>query len=134
MPPAFTFPTDELDTVNRWAGSLDTELLRVLGANLGAMLGTQRVVVYPDLAPYPLAYRILVSVERVEAGPAEEVTLNARWTIRRGDAGEAVAVGRTDVEQPTGSDDTDDLVAAHSAAVAALSRDIATRIDALRGR
>ncbi len=120
------------DGGRRWAGSLDSELLRVLGANLAARLETDRVVVYPSGAPFSLTYRVSVDVERFEAGPDDAVTLRSRWVIRPGSGGgEAVAVGTSHIVKSARSGRTGDLVAAHSAAVDALGQAIADRIRAL---
>jgi hypothetical protein len=119
------------DEFRRWAGGLDAELLRVVGANLAALLETQRVVVYPAEAPFPLAFRVQIDVERFEPGPGDEVTLNARWVVTPGGPGDALAVERTDVVQAARSGGAADLAAAHSAAAAALSRAIADRLRTL---
>jgi uncharacterized lipoprotein YmbA len=119
------------DDFRRWAGRLDAELLRVLAANLSVLLPTDRVAVYPGDAPFPLEYRVLLDVERFEAGPDDVVTLRARWVILSAGDGETLAVGRTDVGQPARSESVQDLVAAHSAAADTLSRAIAARLREL---
>jgi uncharacterized lipoprotein YmbA len=121
----------QYDEFRRWAGGLDDELVRVLGANLSTLLETERVVVYPAEAPFPLAYRVIIDVERFEAGPDDAVTLNARWVVLPGGPGDALAVQRTDLVQAARSGAPADLVAAHSAAAAALSRAIADRLRTL---
>ena len=44
---------------HRWGGSLRTDILRVMADDLGALLGTTRVAVYPSEARFPLDYRVL---------------------------------------------------------------------------
>lgn len=119
------------DEFRRWASGLEADLVRVLGANLSSLLETERVVLYPDEAPFPLAYRVIVDVDRFEAGPDDVVTLNARWVVLPGGPGDALAVQRTDLVQAARSGAPADLVAAHSAAAAALSRAIADRLRTL---
>lgn len=116
---------------HRWAGPLDAELVRVMGANLGALLQTDRVVLYPSGAPFALSYQVTVDFDRFEAGPDDAVTLSARWAILPGDGGEALASGRTELVQPARSGKASDLAAAHSAAAGALSRAITERLRAL---
>jgi uncharacterized lipoprotein YmbA len=58
------------------------------------------------------------------------VTLRARWIIAGGD-GSALAVGESAVEQPLASASWEDYVAAHSAALGAVTHEIAERIAAL---
>jgi uncharacterized lipoprotein YmbA len=119
------------DEFQRWASGLDAELLRVVGANLATLLPTKHLVVYPAQAPFPLDYRVILDVERFEAGPEDVVTLRARWTIVSPEDGKALAVARTDVDQQASSGSPKDLVAAHSAAADRLSRDIAERLRQL---
>ncbi len=118
------------DEYSRWAGPLDAELLRVLGTNLSALLASERVVVYPAAPAFPLAYRVTLDVQRFDVGRDNAVKLRARWTILSGSPGEAVKVGRTDVEQSARSGNAADVVASHSAVAGVLSRAIA---DDLRG-
>jgi uncharacterized lipoprotein YmbA len=120
------------DEFNRWASGLGAELLRVVGANLAALLETDRIVVYPAEAPYPLDYRVVLDVERFEADPDDAVTLRARWAILPGVGGDAVSTGLTGARASASSGSADALVAAHSAAAGTLSRAIAERLRSLR--
>ena len=55
-------PWDE----HRWGGSLRSDVLRVLGDDLGTLLGTTRVAVYPVEAHFPVSYRVLLDVLEFE--------------------------------------------------------------------
>lgn len=121
----------QYDEFHRWAGGLQAELIRVVGADLGELVPSERIVLYPADAPFPLDYRIVLGVDRFEAGPGDTVTLRARWAILPGDGGDALATGQTKLEQPVASDAAADIVAAHSAALGVLSRDVAERLRAL---
>ncbi len=116
------------DELHRWAGSLESELLRVLGSNLARLLGTDRVAVYPAEPPFPLAMRVVLEVERFDGVPGKSVTLQARWFLVGDTRDEPLAVGNSDIRVSVASGDYEDLVAAHSSAVAILSREIADRI------
>lgn len=119
------------DERRRWAGALEGELLRVVGANLAALLPSERVVVYPAVPPFPLAYRILIDVERFEADGQDEVSLEARWSIIPARGGDALRVGRVVVAEQARSASATDLVAAHSTAAGALSRALAEALGSL---
>lgn len=123
--------TVELDEFNRWSGSLSAEFLDALGANLGALLGTERVAVYPAEARYPLDYRITLDVDRFDGAPGGSLVLSVRWTVSGGDDETVLAVKQTRIETPVTGDSVADLVRAHDAAVADLSRRIADAIRAL---
>jgi uncharacterized lipoprotein YmbA len=123
--------TVELDEFNRWSGSLSAEFLDALGANLGARLGTERVAVYPAEARYPLDYRITLDVDRFDGAPGGSLVLSVRWTVSGGDDETVLAVKQTRIETTVTGDSVADLVRAHDAAVADLSRRIADTIRAL---
>lgn len=116
---------------DRWGGSLESDLLRVLGENLGVLLETDRIVVYPRRAPFPMSYRVRIDFERFEGVGGEELLLKARWVIASGDDGEALAVETTSVREPLDGGSVQELVRAHGAALAELSRTLAARIREL---
>ena len=119
---------------HRWGGSLRTDILRVMADDLGALLGTTRLAVYPVEPRFPLDYRVLLEVLEFEGVPGGSVTLRARWTVASGADGRALAVEETRVEEPVASPAWDDLVAAQSAALGRVTREIAVRIAALAPR
>lgn len=72
----------ELAEFNRWGGTLQDDFLRVWGENLGYLLDTSRILIYPSESRMPLDFRItaeVVSFEgRQEGGDA---TLKVRWAV-----------------------------------------------------
>lgn len=117
--------------LHRWGGSLRTDILRVVADDLGRLLGTARVAVYPSEPRFRADYRVLLDVRELQGTPGESVILLARWTVASMRDGSAVAVQETRIEQPIASASYDDLVAADSAAFGSLSRQIAEKIAAL---
>jgi uncharacterized lipoprotein YmbA len=122
-----------LSDASRWGGSLRTDMLRVVADDVGRLLGTARVVVYPNEPRFAADYRILLDVREFEGVAADRVALRARWTITAAEGGQALAVEEARIEQPLASATTEDLVAAQSAALGALTRQIAERLLALHG-
>jgi hypothetical protein len=116
--------------LQRWGGSLRNDVQRVVADDLSRLLGTARVAVYPAEARFPVDYRVLLELLELGSAPGHPVALRARWTIAGSD-GRAVAVGATDVEQPPASASWEDYVAAHGAALALLTRELAERIAGL---
>jgi len=117
--------------MQRWAGSLESEFLQALGANLARMLGSHRVAVYPSEPGYPLDFRIALDVVRFDGALGETVTLEVRWVVTTGTGGELLGTGSAKLREPVASRRYRDLVVAHSAAVESLSRTIAARIREL---
>lgn len=121
----------EYEELHRWAGSLESESLRVVGENLALLLGSQRVVVYPLTGPFPLKYRVRLDVERFDGRPGDAVTMRVRWVVVDAAAGEVLAVGLANLRAPVEASGVDGLVDAHSQVLEDLSREIAARIAEL---
>jgi uncharacterized lipoprotein YmbA len=114
----------------RWGGSLRSDVQRVVADDLARLLGTARVAVHPAEARFPVSCRVLIELLELGSAPGHPVVLRARWTIAGAD-GRALAAGATALEQPTASASWEDYVAAHGAALAALTRELAERIASL---
>ena len=114
----------------RWGGSLRTDIQRVVADDLGRLLGTARIAVYPVEARFPVRYRVLLDLLEFGGPRSGPVTLRARWTIA-GSEGSALAVGESVVQQPPASASWEDYVAAHSAALGAVTRELAEHIASL---
>lgn len=116
---------------HRWGGSLRSDILRVVADDLGRLLGTPRVAVFPADPRFRTDYRVLLDVREFEGVLGQKVTLRMRWTIAGGHDGSALAVEESVVEQPIASSSFDDLVAAESAALGSVTRQIAERVAGL---
>jgi uncharacterized lipoprotein YmbA len=119
---------------HRWAGVLSSEIPRTIAENLRILLGSDRVAAYPTAAPFPLDYRVVLDIERFDAAQAGDAVLNARWSLRRADQSEPIAIGRSDLQTTVASSSYADLAAAHSELLAELAREIAARIALLHAR
>lgn len=117
--------------LHRWGGSLASETLRALGANLSVLLATDRVAVYPLQGGFPLKYRVRMDVEQFDGELDGEMQLRVRWLIGPADGGDALAVGYSSLREDVGSSRYEDLVRAHGELLATLSREIAERIREL---
>jgi hypothetical protein len=121
----------ELDEWSRWGGSLRSDVLRVMADDLGALLGTARVALYPTEPRFPLHYRVQLDLREFEAVDATTLRLRVRWSLVAAADGRAVVVEETAVEQPIASASAEDLVAAHDAALGSATRRIAERLARL---
>lgn len=77
-----------------------------------------------------VAYRAVIEVQGFDSALGEAAVLDAVWTVRRTKDGRT-ETGRTTVREAVQENGYDALVAAHSRAVARLSRDIADAVRAL---
>jgi hypothetical protein len=119
---------------HRWGGSLRTDILRVMSDDLGTLLGTTHVAVYPTEPLFRVDYRVLLDVLEFEGVLARSVILRARWTVVSAAVDRAPILEDFRVEQPVASPSWDDLAAAQSAALGALSGEIAAKIASLPAR
>lgn len=121
-----------LEEYDRWASPLQDEISRVVAENLVAMLGTPHVTQSPSTMAGDDAYRVIIEVQTLASVPGESATLDAAWTVRR-PRDDRSRSGRTSVREPAREQGFDALAAAHSRAIARMSRDIADAVLALAG-
>lgn len=104
----------------RWAEPLKSAIARVVAANVATALGARVAGNRNGDADY----RIALDVQRFES-PADAVLIETLWTITSKDGRKS---GRSLVREKIAGRDYTALAAAHSAALAALSREIAAAI------
>jgi len=122
--------TVTVDDFNRWASPLQDNIARVVAENLVAILGTPRVTLFPQTVTPDVDYRVQIEVRSFESAPGKSATINAVWTVRRTKDGKT-ETGRTSAQERLSDNGFDALAAAHSRALAQMSRDIADAITAL---
>jgi hypothetical protein len=120
----------EVNDLHRWAEPLRRAIPRVVAANLARELGTARVVVYPPGGSEVADYRVFLDVSRFESEAGKAVTLEAAWSIRRSAGGE-LRTGSSVVREPVAGSGYEPLVAAHSRALDAVSREIAETLRSM---
>jgi uncharacterized lipoprotein YmbA len=119
-----------LDENNRWASPLADAIGSVVAENLAALLGTPRVTLFPDRMTGDAAYAVTIEVQQFVSEPGIAAILSAVWTLRRAADGRT-ETGRTRVREPVKGSGYEGLAAAHSRALAVMSRDIAGTLEAL---
>ena len=119
-----------LEEFDRWAAPLQSDIARVIAANLVVALGTPRVT----LASQPVAagsdYRAAIEVQRFESSLGDAATLDAVWTVTRTKDGKLQS-GRTTTREAAAERSFDALAAAHSRALGRLSQDLAGAVREL---
>ena len=113
------------DEFNRWAGTLESDFLATTATNLSRLLGSDHVVVYPTPPAFPINYRVTFDVQRFDADASGNVTLDTRWSLVDGETGDVLELHHFSTTKPGTADDYESSAAAHSAAVAELSKVIA---------
>ena len=111
---------------HRWAAPLGSEISRVLAEDLAQLLGNRLVSSYEQNTAHP-DIQVLVDLQRFDSTLGETVTIDALWSVRRSLNGQP-KTGRSVIQEPAGGEGYDALVAAHSRALAKVSREIAEAI------
>jgi uncharacterized lipoprotein YmbA len=115
----------------RWAEPLREGISRAVATQLAQSLDNGRVAARAYGATGEADYRVIVDVQRFDSALGEAAALDVVWTVRRTkDA--AQQTGRMRVLEPVQGADYEALVAAHARAIAAVSRNIADAIRAVR--
>ncbi|HTP41655.1 MAG TPA: PqiC family protein [Nitrospiria bacterium] len=117
-----------VEEFNRWVAPLENSIARVVAGDLSALLGTPRVAVEP-LAHFDPDYRVTLDIQQFESAPGRSALIDAVWTVRPAAGGPARS-GRTVAQEPAQGAGFEALAAAHSRALAQVSRDIAAAIRA----
>lgn len=120
-----------MDDFNRWASPLQDNVARAVAENLVAILGTPRVILFPQPLASDPEYRVVIEVRTFESVPGNSASIDAIWSIRRAKDGKT-QTGRTSVREKVSDSSYEGLAAAHSRALARLSQDIADAILALQ--
>ena len=113
-----------------WAGSFKDNLTNVLAENIGILVPTERIYIYPWRQSAPVDYQIVLDVVRCDGQLGDDALLVARWSILAGQDKELLAVSRSSIREPVTGSGYDALVKAQSRALAKLSHEIVEAIHA----
>lgn len=111
---------------HRWAGSLQSEILRVLAANIKQETGSPQVVVFPWGSDFEPDIRIRIFIHAFEGRPAHSVRLKATWSITRPPSSQTVLLRDSEVVEKVNGDGFDSLTEAMGRSLGVLSQEIAT--------
>jgi uncharacterized lipoprotein YmbA len=117
-----------ISETDRWSEPLREALKGVLRQNLIALLGTERIVSYPWDPSAPPDLAVTLEVLQFERTAQRTAVVKARYCIERGADRAPLWTTATSVSKPIRGPDTRAAVAAMSAAVGDLSRQIAADV------
>ena len=113
-----------------WAGALKDNLTNVLAENIGLLLPTERIFIYPWRLSEPVDYQVILDVVRFDGDLEKDAWLVARWNILGGKDKELLEVDRSSIREPVTGSGYEALVTAQSRALARLSHEIVEAIHA----
>jgi hypothetical protein len=113
-----------------WAEPLDDLLTRALVDALAARFGRDRVQATPSRRDAPADARLSLDVLRFDTDPADEVVLDARWTLLAGADERFAGTGRERITEPVPEPVTPEArVAASARAVQRLVEVLAPAVE-----
>jgi uncharacterized lipoprotein YmbA len=133
-PSVVTRSTDNViifDEFQRWAGSLENDFHRALGANLGTLLDGGNISVYPADSVLSARYQLVGEVISFDGYLGQKAILDVRWFVVDEADDKAHGSMHSVIIEPVSGDDYAAFVAAQSRAVGRLSRTIADEINQL---
>lgn len=114
---------------HRWAGSLHSDIVRVLAANLERHRQVKEVVVFPWTSRIEPDLRFQVEIKAFEGGPGDNVTLKAAWSLTPVQPNQ-VAVRRIFlIQEKTNGNGIEGLVTAMGSALSGLSREMSGAVE-----
>ena len=114
---------------DRWVGSFKDNFVNVLADNIGFLVPTERIYLYPWRVSVPIDYQVAVDIVRCDGRLNDAAWLEARWSILGGPEKKLLKSNRSSIREPVSGSDYAALVAAQSRAVAKLSQEIAEAIQ-----
>ena len=114
---------------DRWVGSFKDNFINVLADNIGVLLATDRIYLYPWRVSVPLDYQVILDVVRCDGRLGDAAILEVRWSVFQGPDKKLIKISRSSIREAVSAADYGALVAAESRAVARLSQEIAQAIQ-----
>jgi uncharacterized lipoprotein YmbA len=114
-----------LNDGHRWAGSLQSEIMRVLADNLGSRLHAKEVVLFPWNASAEPDSHFRVEIKSFEGRPGKNVTLKAAWYLTFPSSAQPVVHRVSEIQEKINGYGFEDLAAAMGRALAGLSDEMA---------
>jgi uncharacterized lipoprotein YmbA len=114
---------------DRWVGSFKDNFTNVLADNIGVLLPSERIYLFPWRLSVPIDYQVVLDVVRCDGRLGDAVWLEVRWSILGGPEKKLLKTHRSSLRQPVSGADYGALVAAQSRALGKLSEEIAAAIQ-----
>jgi uncharacterized lipoprotein YmbA len=115
----------------RWSENLTETFSRVLAADISALLPAATVVVFPWEGVGDCDYRVDLHVLQFDLLPGDSASLGVQWLVRADQRSPGAGLHQEVFRETLAEDSYEEMVAAQSRTVAALSRAIAAQIQSM---
>ena len=119
---------------HRWAEPLGENIPRVVGENLSALLGTERILLHPWPTSRATDYQLLVEVLHFENESDGAARLVALWSVKGKDGGIVLTERRSSLLVPAKNQDQEGQVGALNEALGGFCREIAQELRPVLGK
>ena len=119
------------DDFHRWAGIIEKDIASAIGNNLGALLGSDRIVFFPWMNYFKPQYQVVIEIIQFDSDLNSDAVLSSRWAVADGSGKNILASGKSDYRRRLENPSYDALVDAESFLLADLSREIADEVSKL---
>jgi uncharacterized lipoprotein YmbA len=116
---------------DRWAGSLNDNLVRTLTDNMATLLPSMTVVPYELGRRINSSYQLILDIQQFDGTLGKSVMLKAGWIIIDNDTKKTLLVKKTKISEDLKGSDYNDYVAGMSSALGKLSLEIAQTFSTL---
>lgn len=124
----------ELADSHRWIEPLGENIPRVLGENLSALLGTDRILLHPWPLPRPPDYQLLVEVLHLENESDGAARLVVLWSVKGKEGGMVLPERRSSYRIPAPARSPEGMVVALNEALGSFCREVAQALTPLLGK
>jgi uncharacterized lipoprotein YmbA len=114
---------------HRWAGPLEEDIASVMAQNIATQLETERVTPFTrENIFFQPTHRVVININRYDSQLAQEFLIDATWSIKDLKSRKLLLVRNSTIRESLASAEYEELVAAQSKALAAMSQDIAAAL------
>ena len=113
---------------HRWAGPVQQRIAAVISQNIGTLLETERITPFTRENIFQPTHRVVINVNRYDSQPSKEFLLDATWSIKALGGDKPLLIRNSIIRESLTSSTYEELVAAQSKALAALSQNIASAL------
>ena len=114
---------------HRWAGPLEEDIASVMAQNIATQLETERVTPFTrENIFFQPTHRVVININRYDSQLAQEFLIDATWSIKDLKSRKLLLVRNSTIREALASAEYEELVAAQSKVLAALSQEIAAAL------
>ena len=114
---------------HRWAGSLQSDIIRVLASRFEEVTRVKEVMVFPWAQSIEPDLRFRVEIVAFEGSPGKEVTLKAAWSMAPGSTDQPAVRRVSLIREKIQGGSMEEMVAAMGKALSLLSREMEETIS-----